>query len=273
MPAALVEGAVELEHRAVARHRDRELRRLARCDLLVDRQLVGRERVGVLALVLHLEGDLLARLRLDEGGIEVVVVELHLELGARLRAHVLRALDGDLLAQLHRGLGRGRRPGPAVNTNTSAATAATSGIVLRRLSSESSFVSTVYGPDEPRGLRRRRGDTVASAIFRSPRPVDHHVVSFGRRAGGGTRRRRFGCGVGVRPALPTSRLRSGPHDRPRRPRRRGRRAGGVPPRLASRGGLRPTTRAASSAGSSRSPATSRSTRSACGGRWPSTRRC
>ena len=36
-------------------------------------------------------------LRLDEGGVEVLVVELHLERRARLRAHVLRALDGDLL--------------------------------------------------------------------------------------------------------------------------------------------------------------------------------
>ena len=38
MPARLVEVAVELEHRAVARHGDGELRRLARIDLLVDRQ-------------------------------------------------------------------------------------------------------------------------------------------------------------------------------------------------------------------------------------------
>ena len=90
MPAGLVEVAVELEHRAVARDRDGELRRLARdrpaCRPTASSDVnVWREA----ALVLHLEGDLLARLRLDEGGIEVLVVELHLERGARLRAHVL----------------------------------------------------------------------------------------------------------------------------------------------------------------------------------------
>ena len=42
------------------------------------------------ALVLHLEGDLLARLRLDERGLEVEVVELHFDRRARLRAHVRR---------------------------------------------------------------------------------------------------------------------------------------------------------------------------------------
>ena len=65
---------------------------------------------GRLPSFFGLEGDLLAGLRLDEGGIEVLVVELHFERGARLRAHVLGALDGDLLAELHRGF-RGRRQG------------------------------------------------------------------------------------------------------------------------------------------------------------------
>ena len=57
--------------------------------------------------------------------------------------------------------------------------------------------------------------------------------------GGGARNRRSGCRVGLRPALPTSRLRPGPHDRARRPRRRGRCPGGISACVAPRRGLRP----------------------------------
>ena len=80
------------------------------------------------------------------------------------------------------------------------------------------------------------------------------------------------CGVGVRPAFPTTRLRPGPHDRARRPRRRGHRPGGVRAGVEAR--RRPTTHGGAAwwAGCSRSPATSRSTRSASGGRSASTRR-
>ena len=72
---------------------------------------------GAAALVLELEGDRLARLRLDERGPEVEVVELHVELGARLLAHVLRALDVDRLPESFTGAlaaaGAGAREAPS----------------------------------------------------------------------------------------------------------------------------------------------------------------
>src|SRR4029079_16512800 len=91
-PHVAVEAAVELERGAVARDRDRELRLLARSHLLVDAQRLGREGVRGGGLVLELDRDLLARLDLDERGLEVEVVGLEVNRGGRLRADVLGAL-------------------------------------------------------------------------------------------------------------------------------------------------------------------------------------
>src|SRR5262249_51456745 len=111
---APVEVAVDLPGGAVARYGDGELRLLARRDLLVDVQAVGGERVGVVAFVLELDGDLLARRHLHERGLEVVVVGLDVERGRRLRTDVLGAfvvdlaVEGDRLARLRAGGGDAR---------------------------------------------------------------------------------------------------------------------------------------------------------------------
>src|SRR5207248_3036854 len=60
-PQVFVDAAVELERSPVARHGEGELRRLVRRQLLVHAELVGRERVRGVSLVLELDGDLLAR--------------------------------------------------------------------------------------------------------------------------------------------------------------------------------------------------------------------
>ncbi len=96
---ALVEVAVELRRAGLGEH-DLHVHVLTRLERLVDVERGTRERVGVLALVLQVEGERLAGRALDEGGAEVEVVELDLDLvaGRRLGALVVgRARQGHRL--------------------------------------------------------------------------------------------------------------------------------------------------------------------------------
>ena len=101
--------AVELEHRAVARHRNVNLADLPGSTCWSTASPSDVNVWGRLPFVLHLEGDLLARLGLDERGIEVLVVQLHFELGVDFELTSFVPLMVTFWPELHRSLGRRRR--------------------------------------------------------------------------------------------------------------------------------------------------------------------